>query len=185
MLLLCTLQWPLFVSGIFLHLLLRPCVSTYWNPQIGFVSSDAWDFWSSIQEKISGFLTRTSEIYHETEEQQRLYSSLLSESFQAVENYAQTKDERVLRTSIADIVQTLFTEAQPVITLQMLSGERLETTLAALTKIDAHEFLGLRSELAQEIYGNSHPSGTISVNPDNHCTHDTSVGEDTEGEEEK
>jgi hypothetical protein len=88
-----------------------------------------------------------SHLYHDSEEQQRLYSRLLDHALEAIDSYSTDKDEKNLKLSVTALIEELFEQTNPVINVAMLNGEKLEPILSSLTKIEAHEFAALRTSL--------------------------------------
>lgn len=163
-LLLCTLQGPLSVSGTFLHFLFLPLPSTYKKPHIGFVASESVGCWDDIKLRFQNFLKDKAEIYYDDDKKKEVFSEILNRCIDAVEQYMDNSNEKDLRQNVSEIMNELFATIKPVITLQMVNGEKLEPILAAITGIDENEFRQLRSEIATAISGDEDDDDATETN---------------------
>ena len=73
----------------------------------------------------------------------------LNEIYDIVQTYAATPDEKALRVDLTELVDKVFEHAKPVINLQMITGEKLELVLSAITGFDPHEFVTLRGDITK------------------------------------
>lgn len=94
-----------------------------------------------------------SEIYYDDEKKKEIFTDILNRCLDAVDQYMDNSNEKDLRTNVSEIMSELFATAKPIITLQMVNGDKLESILAAITGIDENEFRQLRSEIISSISG--------------------------------
>ena len=95
----------------------------------------------------------------------------LNETYDIVETYAATPDEKALRIDITELVDKIFEHSKPVINLQMITGEKLELVLSAITGFDPHEFVTIRSDITK-ICENPGSSTDNNNNADEASEHD-------------
>lgn len=117
------------------------------------MASDSVGCWVDIKLRCQNFLKDKAEIYYDDDKKKEVFSDILNRCINAVEEYLDNSNEKDLRQNVSEIMSDLFATAKPVITLQMVNGEKLEPILAAITGIDENEFRQLRSEIASVISG--------------------------------